>query len=43
MIKKHGTGKYMWINGSKYNGEWYENNVDGIGTYSWRDGRKYRG
>lgn len=39
--KKHGLGLYCWNDGSKYDGEWYENKIKGIGTYTWLDGRKY--
>ena len=40
-INKHGTGKFMWTNGEKYNGQWYKNNMNGIGTYSMLNGNKY--
>jgi hypothetical protein len=38
-VKKHGRGVFVWSDGSTYNGEFHNNNIDGIGTYSWADGR----
>ena len=40
---KHGHGKYIWNDGSMYEGEWYENKINGRGIYIWPDGRKYNG
>ena len=40
---KHGHGSYIWSDGSKYVGEWFENRINGEGTYTWLDGRKYEG
>jgi len=38
---KHGKGLYIWNDGSQYDGEWYENKINGSGTYVWPDGRRY--
>ena len=40
---KHGHGKYTWTDGSIFEGEWYENKINGKGIYVWPDGRKYIG
>ena len=40
---KHGKGAYIWNDGSKYNGEWFENKINGRGVYEWPDGRRYDG
>ena len=40
---KHGRGKYVWNDGSCYDGEWFENKINGLGYYVWPDGRKYDG
>jgi len=29
MGKKHGEGKFSWADGSKYHGEFNENNIEG--------------
>ena len=31
------------MDGSKYEGEFMNNDLDGSGTYSWGDGRCYKG
>lgn len=36
-------GVYAWNDGSRYDGEWFENKIRGTGTYTWLDGRKYQG
>ena len=28
--KKHGRGTYSWTDGSKYEGDWYENKIKGL-------------
>ena len=43
VVRKHGRGKAMWTDGSKYDGEWYENKIQGFGTMVWPDGRMYQG
>ena len=32
-----------FADGSKYDGEFYYNDIEGIGVYSWPDGRLYKG
>lgn len=41
--KKHGVGLYIWQDGSSYNGDWFENRIEGHGVYKWKDGRTYTG
>jgi hypothetical protein len=36
-------GKYIWNDGSFYQGDWVENKISGSGVYNWADGRKYEG
>lgn len=43
MGKKHGTGSYLWADGSQYSGEMNNNQIKGKGTYIWKDGHKYEG
>ena len=31
------------MDGRKFDGEWKENNMNGVGVYTWKDGRKYEG
>ena len=35
---KHGHGKYIWNDGSMYEGMWFENKINGRGIYIWPDG-----
>lgn len=37
--KKHGYGKYVWSDGSYYEGDWIDNKICGRGVYTWNDGR----
>ena len=39
----NGYGTYIWSNGSKYNGEWKNNSMDGQGTLTDSNGGKYVG
>lgn len=39
----HLIGKYIWNDGSYYQGDWIENKISGYGVYIWADGRKYDG
>ena len=34
---------YAWLDGRRYEGEWLDNNMEGMGIYIWNDGRKYQG
>ena len=43
VVRMHGTGSYEFHDGSKYDGDWYENKVNGLGTRKWPDGRQYQG
>ena len=40
---KHGKGRYEWPDGSYFDGEWLENNINGFGEYKWTDDRGYIG
>ena len=35
---RFGKGKYMWIDGSYYDGEWKSDKMNGMGTYQGTDG-----
>jgi hypothetical protein len=35
---KHGHGKFIWNDGSMYEGEWFENKINGSGIYVWNMG-----
>lgn len=43
MGKKSGKGKYVWKDGSYYDGDWVDNKITGRGKYVWSDGRRYEG
>ena len=34
---RHGTGTGWWKNGDSYEGQWYNDVIQGSGTYKWRD------
>jgi hypothetical protein len=38
MSKKQGRGKFIWSDGSSYEGQFYDNNIEGEGVYIWSDG-----
>jgi len=38
---KHGKGNYFYADGSIYDGDWSNNQIDGIGKYTWKDGKVY--
>ena len=38
-----GFGKYTYLDGDKYEGEWKNGEFHGQGTYTFPDGRKYEG
>ncbi len=38
-----GTGKYLFANGDKYNGEWHGGNRSGYGRYDYKNGDWYIG
>ncbi|KAI3857935.1 hypothetical protein MKW98_011201 [Papaver atlanticum] len=39
----HGTGKYLWIDGCMYMGEWFRGKTMGRGKFSWPSGATYEG
>lgn len=43
MGKKEGRGVFEWPEGSKYVGEFFDNEIEGWGRYDWPDGRVYCG
>lgn len=36
-------GTYIWADGRKYVGQWFNNKMHGQGTFSWADGKQYTG
>ena len=38
-----GFGKYTYLDGEKYEGDWRNGKYHGQGTYTWKDGQKYEG
>ena len=36
-------GVFHWSDGSKYTGDFHNNNIHGKGVYEWSDGRRYEG
>jgi len=40
---KCGSGLYKWADGSKYDGHWKNNKMEGFGKFSWNNGRYYEG
>lgn len=41
--KKHGKGKLTFEDGTKYIGEFVDNQVNGIGEFHWQEGKYYKG
>ena len=41
--KKHGEGVQNWVNGNKYVGQYWMNEITGQGKYTWADGKSYEG
>ena len=41
--KPDGPGRYVWANGSEYNGEWKGGRMHGQGTFVWTSGQRYDG
>lgn len=39
----HGKGDFLWADGTKYKGEFRENEITGTGRYDWTDGSYYEG
>ena len=39
----HGKGVYTWIDGRRYEGNYYKDKKHGFGIYKWVDGRIYEG
>ena len=40
---KHGKGKFTWFDKSVYEGDFFENEMEGDGVQSRPDGRRYTG
>jgi len=41
---RHGQGMLLWKNGATYDGEWYQDHIEGQwGTMTWPDSRIYTG
>lgn len=38
-----GQGKYIWPNGTRYEGNWKEDLKDGLGKYYYENGNIYAG
>ena len=38
----HGSGVLVWVDGSKYEGYWKNDEANDEGTFYWPDGRKYK-
>lgn len=42
--KKHGSGKYIFSEGrGKYDGDWVEDEMEGVGIMQYREGDVYEG
>ena len=39
----HGTGKYVYADGSTYDGQWLDSKMHGKGVYMFANGNKYDG
>ncbi|GMH00282.1 hypothetical protein Nepgr_002121 [Nepenthes gracilis] len=39
----HGSGKYLWVDGCMYEGEWKKGKAYGKGKFSWPSGATYEG
>jgi len=39
----HGQGKFTWVTGVVYEGEFTYNKIQGVGFYKWPDGSIYNG
>ena len=39
----HFRGRYVWMNGDVYEGEWYDGLRSRFGTQTYSDGRRYKG
>ena len=40
---RYGQGKYMWIDGSFYDGQWKADKMNGLGSYRGNDGTFTKG
>ena len=40
---KHGIGRFSWLDGSSFSGDFFENRMEGHGVYVWPDKRRYEG
>ncbi|KAJ8765362.1 hypothetical protein K2173_012059 [Erythroxylum novogranatense] len=43
LVVPHGKGKYLWSDGSMYEGEWKLGRASGFGKFSWPSGATYEG
>ena len=41
--ERHGSGTYVWENGSTYTGQWRKNKMSGEGTLAFADSSSYKG
>ena len=41
--KLSGKGKYIWIDGKSFEGDWVDSLIEGSGKYCYIDGRVYEG
>ena len=40
---EHGYGRFTWIDGNRYEGEWRDGEFHGRGAFAWADGDRYGG
>ena len=41
--QRHGIGKYTWVDGNMYEGQYEYGEIKGNGKFTWSDGRYYEG
>lgn len=39
----HGKGVFTWLDGRRYEGEYYDDKKHGKGVFTWPDGKRYNG